>query len=156
MFCNLLYYHTYDNIRFLLEKSSSFMSFSFFDSWPHAVELVVTTSQERYQIISEVGRNLTNCKYAVLLFIVSPFDLKVWGCIVIDREIQGSGLEGPIPSSISVLKNLTELWVKLSMLIVLELHCRCKVLFIFNNSLIMQFYAEGSVTCMEKVQIFLP
>jgi hypothetical protein len=85
------------------------MSFSFFDSCPHAVGLVVTTSQERYQIISKVGSNLSNCKYDVLLFILSPFDVKVLGCFIIDREIQGSGLEGPIPSSISVLKNLTEL-----------------------------------------------
>lgn len=28
-----------------------------------------------------------------------------------DREIQASGHEGPIPPSISVLNNLTELWV---------------------------------------------
>jgi hypothetical protein len=53
--------------------------------------------------------------FLFLHFYLNLFNVKLSGVIlihlncVVNRDIQASGFEGPIPSSISILRNLTEL-----------------------------------------------
>ena len=101
---------------------------SCFHFGPCAVELVVTTSLEGCLTFLKLGNNFRNCTcFFFTLLSRSLFLVKVSGVIpihlscVVNREIQASGLQGPIPSSISGLSNLTELWVLPSKLTVLEL-----------------------------------
>ena len=84
-----------------------------FDFSTYAVELVATTSVENYPMFSVIGQVFRYCEFNFLpsFYIFAKHSKCVNNFVhcVFDREIQGSGFEGPIPSSISMLNNLTQL-----------------------------------------------
>ena len=87
----------------------------------NAAGLRTTNFLERYPIIFKTGQVLKNCMDFLLHFLcILKFDcfcidllLKriIHGYFILGRVIQGSGLSGPIPSGISLLTKLTDLYV---------------------------------------------
>lgn len=85
----------------------------------NAAELRTTNSLERYLIIFRTGKVLIKCmhfhfiNFSPILFVFLLLDLQriINGYFTFDRMIQGSGLSGPIPSGISLLRNLNDLYV---------------------------------------------
>jgi hypothetical protein len=87
----------------------------------NAAELRETNSLERYLIIFRTGQVSKICMHSSFLFyiflnsycfyIARLFERIIHGYFSLDRMIQGSGLSGPIPSGISLLRNLTDLYV---------------------------------------------
>jgi hypothetical protein len=85
----------------------------------NVAELTTTNSLERYLIIFRTGEVSINCRYSffvltfsqIKLFLFLDFLEELSVVTLLDRMIQGSGLSGPIPSGISLLTNLTDLYV---------------------------------------------
>lgn len=102
-----------------------------------AAGLMEVVCQGRYQISLGIGPNFQDCEYQIQMFSILIWDSDLKSNPIFFaflsfsllfkklqlscRDMQGTSMEGPIPSTISDLKNLTELWVFSYRLILPEL-----------------------------------